>query len=130
MELITAATAIVAMIAVLSVTAMRIARAESRRRLLHQERMAAIEKGVPLPEDLDFETGAPPKTAGREPALHGTILTALGLGMLAASRLVPHEGLGPEVREVLSFLEVWAYPVTFVGIGLLVFAFFSRSAGR
>jgi len=130
METGTATIAIVAVIAVVALTAMRISRAEARRRLLHQERMAAIEKGVPLPEDIDIETSAAPKTAGREPALHGTILTALGLGMLASSRLVPRTGLPNEIQEVVSFLEVWAYPATFIGIGLLVFAFFSRRASR
>ena len=130
MENVTGTTAVVAMIAVVIVTAMRMLRRDSRRRLLHQERMAAIEKGVPLPEDIDIETSATPKTAGREPALHGTILTALGLGMLASSRLVPRTGLPNEIQEVVSFLEVWAYPATFIGIGLLVFAFFSRRASR
>jgi hypothetical protein len=39
-------------IAVLAVVAMNLLNSASRRYMLHHERMTAIEKGVPLPEDL------------------------------------------------------------------------------
>ena len=115
-------------VAVVAVVAMNYAKISERRRFLHRERMSAIEKGVPLPEDLlaDAETDRKQTTPGSGAALQGTVWTALGLGMMAASRLVRHTELGSDMQQVLSFLEVWAYPATFVGIGLLIFAFFSR----
>ena len=90
--------------------------------------MSAIEKGVPLPEDLlaEVETDGRQKTAGPNAAMQGTVWTALGLGMMAASRFVQHAEFGSDMQQFLSFLEVWAYPATFVGIGLLLFAYFSR----
>src|SRR5262245_31906721 len=109
--------------------AMNFVNGASRRRLLHEERMTAIEKGVPLPEDL--LTDAPPegrhKDATRNAALQGTVWTALGLGMFAASRFVRMTELDPGDRvRLLAFLEIWAYPAMFVGVALLLFAFFSR----
>src|SRR5262249_59467067 len=77
--------AVAGIIAVVLVTTMRVKRAELRRHLLHEERMAAIAKGVPIPEDIEIEASGDLKPPGRDPALHGTILAALGLGMLAAS---------------------------------------------
>ena len=115
-------------IAVVALMGMRFMSVATRRRLLHKERMSAIEKGVPLPEDLlvDGEKDSKQKTAGHGSALQGTIWTALGLGMLAASRFTRQAEFGSDMRQFLAFLEVWAYPATFVGVGLLLFAFFSR----
>jgi hypothetical protein len=115
-------------VAVVAVVAMNYAKMSERRRLLHRERMTAIEKGVPLPEDLlaEVETDLRQTSPGSGAALQGTVWTALGLGMLAASRLVRRAEFGSDVQQFLSFLEVWAYPATFVGVGLLIFAFFSR----
>lgn len=128
MEIATVIPAVVGIIAVVILTAMRSSRSDSRRRLLHEERMSAIEKGVPIPEDTEVEPERPRR--GRESALQGTILTALGLGMLAAGRLAPRAELRSDLREVLAFLEVWAYPATFVGVGLLVYALFTRERKR
>ncbi len=116
--------AIVACVALMAVAANTVA----RRRLLHRERMSAIQKGVPLPEDVPAE-GDPEsrlRWAAKNAALHGTIWTSLGIGMLAASRLVHNPELGSGMRQLLAALEVWAYPAIFVGVGLLIFAFFSR----
>lgn len=126
MDFVVVIPAVAGIIAVVLVTTMRVKRAEARRHLLHEERMAAIAKGVPIPEDIEIEGYGDLKLPGRDPALHGTILAALGLGMLAASRFVPRAQFGGEIQQVLGFLEVWAYPVTSVGIGLLVFALFTR----
>jgi hypothetical protein len=116
-------------VAVLAVVAMNLLNSASRRHMLHHERMTAIEKGVPLPEDL--LTDAPAEGGHKDPhrntALQGTILTALGLGMFAASRFVPMAGLDPDNRARLrAFFELWAYPATFVGVALLLFVLFSR----
>jgi hypothetical protein len=119
---------VLGLLAVVAVAAMNITTGASRRRLLHDERMAALDKGVPLPEDLLVAADADGKqnNAARNAAMQGTIWTAIGLGMMAASRFVEHSEFGSEMRQVLAFLEIWAYPATFVGIGLLVFAFFTR----
>jgi len=115
-------------VAVVAVVAMNYAKISEQRRFLHKERMSAIDKGVPLPEDLlaEIETDGRQRAPGHGAALQGTVWTALGLGMMAASRFVRHAEFGSDMQQFLSFLEVWAYPATFVGIGLLIFAFFSR----
>src|SRR5205823_7493712 len=115
-------------VAVVAVVAMNYVRISERRRFLHRERMSAIEKGVPLPEDLlaDVETDRRQTAPGSGAALQGTVWTALGLGMMAASRFVRRAEFGSDMQQFLSFLEVWAFPATFVGLGLLIFAFFSR----
>ena len=129
MEIFTSFTAVFGILAVLAVTGISVVNQAARRRLLHKERLSAIEKGVPLPEDLDAELEAERKQwkSGRDAPLQGTILTALGLGMLAASKLVPRGDFGGDAQRFLAYLELWAYPVTFVGIGLLLYAFFTRN---
>lgn len=115
-------------IAVIAVVAMNYANGSSRRQLLHKERMAALEKGVPLPEDMLVEAEAEPspRSSSRSTALQGTIWTALGLGMLVASRFARGGELAGELQQFLVFLAMWAIPATFVGVGLLIFAFFTR----
>lgn len=84
--------------------------------ILHQERLAAMERGIPLPElpldPLFVKTSRPPDT--RTALLIGLVLTAFGLGSMLALWLLP--GGRP----------YWAapLPVAFVGGGL-VLAFFS-----
>jgi len=119
---------VLGLLAVIAVVAMNITTGASRRRLLHEERMAALDKGVPLPEDLlvDADANGKHKSGARNAAMQGTVWTAIGLGMMAASRFVERSEFGSEMRQFLAFLEIWAYPATLVGIGLLVFAFFTR----
>ncbi len=121
----TVAVAVVACVAVVAL----VFHGATRRRLLHQERMSAIEKGVPPPDDAQAEDDPESKLrwAAKNAALQGTIWISLGLGMLAASRLVHNPELGAGMRQILASLEVWAYPATFVGLGLLIFALVSRS---
>ena len=65
---------------------------ERQRRLevLHQERMAAMDKGIPLPElPLDpLKVPKPPDP--REPLMHGIVWLALGFGAMLALRLIPN----------------------------------------
>ena len=128
MDLFIVFIAVFGMIAVLAVTGMNVMSRATRRRLLHQERMAAIEKGVPLPEDVDAELEAQGRQPNSRPgaAVQGTVLTALGLGMLAAGRFVPRADLPADPLRVLTYLQLWAWPVTFVGLGLLLYSFFAR----
>ena len=127
MQVYTLALAVFGIIGVVMITGMNIARQAARRRQLHQERMSAIEKGVPLPEDVESEDERD-KVApiGRDAPLQGTILTALGLGMFAAGRLVHPAELGPDAQRFLAYLEVCSYPIAFVGIGLLIYALLTR----
>lgn len=80
-----------------------------RLELLHQERLAAMEKGIPLPE-LPFE---PPRAPDpNAPLLHGLVWTALGAGGIAALTLVPSvpDGLWP-----------LALPLVALGLGLVLY---------
>lgn len=100
----------------------------NRRKFLHLERMAALDKGVPLPDDVlaDAAVEVKQRTGGRSAALQGTIWTALGVGLMAGSHAGVSPELGHDMRQFMSFLEVWAYPATSVGVGLLLFGFFTR----
>jgi len=120
--------AVLGVVAIVAVLALNFVNRGSRQKLLHEERMAALEKGVPLPEDLlvESEPRGGTRSLAASTALHGTIWTALGLGMLAAGRWVRLDGFADDLRQFVAFVEVWAYPATFVGVALLVFAFFAR----
>ena len=102
--------------------------AVARRRFLHQERMAAIEKGVPLPDDVLADTASDARALATRPsvALHGTIWTAIGVGILLSSQLVRSPHFGNDMAQFLAFLAVWAWPALTVGIGLLIYSFFNR----
>jgi len=98
-----------------------VARSQERRRrleLLHAERLAAIEKGIPLPE-LPLEPPlpkAPPDPRGF--LFVGMILLTVGSGAMI--------GLG--VVET----RMWAIPlpVVFMGLGFMLFYWFTRDRGR
>ena len=100
----------------------------SRRKFLHAERMAAIEKGVPLPEDILNDTliEGRMRVGGANVALQGTIWTSLGVGLLLASQLVHTARLGEDFEKFLVFLSVWSYPAISVGVGMLLYAYFNR----
>ena len=124
-------TQVVAIVACVAIVALVINSA-TRRRLLHRERMSAIEKGVPPPEDAQAEDDPESRLrwASRNAALNGTVWISLGLGMLTASRVVHNPDLTTGVRQLLASLEVSAYPAMFAGAGLLIFALVSRSRKR
>ena len=63
---------------------------ERQRRLeiVHQERLAAMEKGIPLPE-LPLDPPKVPKPPDpRAPLIHGIVWSALGGGAMLALRLI------------------------------------------
>lgn len=124
-------TVVVAVVACVAVVAV-VLNSATRRRLLHRERMSAIEKGVPPPEDAPVEDDPENRVrwATRSAALNGTVWISLGLGMLAASRLVHNPDLTVGVRQLLASLEVSAYPAMFAGAGLLIFALATRPRKR
>jgi hypothetical protein len=89
---------------------------ERQRRLesVHQERLAAMEKGIPLREfPLD-----PPKVARppdpRAPLIHGIVWVALGVGAMLALRMI-----FPMPRPWV----LWPLPLPLVllGIGLMLY---------
>lgn len=97
---------------------------ERRRRMeiIHQERLVAMEKGLPLPElPLDPHT-VPKPPDPRAPLMHGVVWTALSLGAMAAllvmGRFVPSGSVMGEVS-----LRMWPLPLplAFLGVGLILY---------
>jgi hypothetical protein len=89
---------------------------EHKRRLeiVHQERLAAMDKGIPLPE-LPLDPAKLPK--GPDPRtmlMHGIVWTAMGLGGVVALFLV-----GP----LANGTTIWplALPLLFLGAGLILY---------
>jgi len=95
---------------------------QKRMEIIHQERMAAMEKGIPLPE-FPFE----PERERRQsdpnvlPIL-GTVLLSLSLGTM----IVLYRNL--EAEEHAFWIS--PLPFAFLGVGLLVFHFLKRDASR
>ncbi len=95
---------------------------QKRLEIIHQERMAAMEKGIPLPE-FPLE----PSREGRQsnpdvlPIL-GTVLSTLSVGaMIMLYLTLP----GPAHGFWVSPL-----PFAFLGVGLLAFHFLKGESGR
>ena len=89
---------------------------ERRRKLeiIHAERLAAIEKGIPLPEiPADFANTRKPRDP-REPLMHGVAWTALGFGFLVALLVI-----GPLPNGQV----IWPLPLPllFLGVGLMLY---------
>jgi hypothetical protein len=109
--------------------------AERQRRLeiLHQERLAAMEKGIPLPElPIDpprVEKGPNPQAT----LVHGIVWTALGIGsMIALALNGPHADLLGSNGSSGSFSSLWAFPLPFVflGLGLVLYYFLATERAR
>jgi hypothetical protein len=102
-----------------------------RRKYLHRERLAALDKGLPLPDELLLD----PSPNGRPQGNHGTavagiVWTGVGLGLLTSSFSALNDpGFGSEFRQFLSFLRLWAWPALFVGVGLLIYSWLIRDRG-
>jgi hypothetical protein len=87
---------------------------QQRLEVVHQERLVAMEKGIPLPElPLDPISVPKPPDPGA-PLLHGIVWSALGGGaMLALHLMVPQLGG--------SVLWPLALPLVFLGLGLILY---------
>jgi len=103
---------------------------EKRRRadMIHQERMAAMEKGIPLPEFPNFNVGPSPFLTARLAAkpnpqaslLTGIIFLCVSVGtMMALFTALP---AGTHSYWILPL------PLAFVGIGLLLYYFWFTAA--
>ena len=97
------------------------------RELAHEERMAAINHGLELPphEALDERSDRP--ATARAALGAGLVLVLGGMGMFVAFMLVPSIGDGSTGLHTLSSLGI--IPV-FIGAGLLIFAWVTRTNSR
>jgi hypothetical protein len=93
-----------------------------RLEIIHQERLAAMEKGIPLPE-FPLEPGRKPHVPDPNvlPIL-GIVLLSLSVGAMIA---LP-QFLAPSAQG----FWVAPLPFAFLGVGLLAFHFMKRDAGR
>ena len=106
---------------------------ERQRRLeiVHQERLVAMEKGIPLPElPIDpprVEKGPNPQAT----LVHGIVWTALGIGsMIALGFNGPPADLPASSSR--AFSSLWAFPLPFVflGLGLVLYYFLAAERAR
>lgn len=85
-----------------------------RLEIIHQERLAAMDKGIPLPElPLDPAT-VPTPPDPRAPLLHGIVWTALGTGGVAALLVVGTQPGAPMIWPL-------PLPLAFLGVGLILY---------
>lgn len=88
---------------------------ERRRRmeLVHQERLAAMDKGIPLPELPLDPPRVPTPRDPKAPLVHGIVWLALGGGAMLALRFVRL----PEGQAVWPL----PLPIALLGVGMLLF---------
>jgi|SRR5579871_2139198 len=95
---------------------------DRRLEMMHQERMAAMEKGIPLPElpDLDAPSRRSRKSNPDSTLKGGIVCAALGLGTMLAFNLSPDNDLH----------DIWTLPLplVFLGLGLVLFHFLRRKS--
>ncbi len=85
---------------------------QRRMDIVHQERLVAMDKGIPLPE-LPAEPARPPSDP-REMLVHGIAWVAMGLGGILALRLTAME---------MDGMPLWPLPLPLflLGVGLILF---------
>jgi len=96
---------------------------QQRLEIIHQERLVAMEKGIPLPELPLDPVKLPRPPDPRASLVHGVVWTSLGIGAMIASWLFP--------RGTESAARWWPLPLPLVllGIGLTLYYYFiSRRA--
>ena len=95
---------------------------QKRLEIIHQERMAAMEKGIPLPEfPFDPETKVDPPSQQVLPIL-GIVLATLALGAM----IVLYFNLPAATHS----FWIAPLPFAFLGVGLFVFHFPMSDSGR
>ncbi len=115
---------IVAALAAVGVAYMYFRHRERQRRLevIHQERLAAMDKGIPLPElPIDpVKVSKPPDP--REPLIHGIVWLAFGGGaMLALALIAP-------MNEFASAVWPLPLPLALLGGGLILYYLLGQRA--
>lgn len=99
---------------------------ERQRRLeiIHQERLAAMEKGIPLPE-LPLDPLKVSKPADpREPLIHGIVWSAFGGGSMVALRLMEPTWPGASALWPLPL------PLALLGAGLIIYYILASERAR
>jgi len=94
---------------------------QKRLEIIHQERMAAIEKGIPLPEF--------PSEAEREPRRDLLVLPILGMVLFTLSigtMVVLYMNLAAESHR----FWITPLPFTFLGVGFITFHFLKENPWR
>lgn len=85
-----------------------------RLEVIHQERVAAMDKDIPLPE-LPIDPPRVPKASDpRDTLIHGLVWTTLGVGAMATLSLV-----GP-IGD-LPVLWPFPLPLALLGVGLILY---------
>jgi len=95
---------------------------QKRLEIIHQERMAAMEKGIPLPE---FPLEPTPERRPPDPTvlpILGTVLFTLSLGTM----IVLHANLPAESHSAW----ISPLPFAFLGVGLIAFHFLKGEPRR
>jgi len=98
---------------------------QSRRKqfeIIHQERLLAMEKGIPLPEFPLEPERTPHVPDPRVLPILGTVLLSLSVGTMIV--------LYRTLQAAEHGFWVSPLPFAFLGVGLLAFHFMSRDAGR
>ena len=98
---------------------------ERQRRLevVHQERLVAMDKGIPLPE-LGLDPPRVPKPADpRAPLIHGVVWSALGAGAMLALHLMGPVGHGRALWPL-------PLPILLLGLGLILYSILAAERGR
>src|SRR5262245_24316241 len=110
---------IVASIAAAIVAYLYFQHVERRRRLeiIHQERLAAMDKGIPLPE-LPIDPPTAPSGNPHAVLLHAIVWAAFSVGgMIVLYLNLPAQMHGYWIAPL---------PLTFLGIGLMLYYFLTR----
>ena len=92
-----------------------------RLEIIHAERLAAMDKGIPLPE-LPLDPPVPEKGPPRPevPLILGIFLTSFGVGTMIALAIA------------VDKRSYWAapLPIALMGVGLLLYSFLSNDTAR
>lgn len=94
-----------------------------RLELIHQERLAAMDKGIPLPElPIDPPARESSATDPHAVLMHGIVWLALSIGGM----IVLYLNLAADVHG----FWVAPLPLTFLGIGLMLYYVLTRELAR
>ncbi len=95
---------------------------QKRLELIHQERLAAMEKGIPLPEFPLEPVKVPSEASVYVIPILGMVLLSLSLGAMIMLYLT--------LSTASHAFWVAPLPFAFLGIGFLSFHFLKRESGR
>jgi hypothetical protein len=96
---------------------------QQRLEIIHQERLVAMEKGIPLPELPLDPISVPAPQDPREILIHGIAWTALGGGGMLALLLS-----WPEANNIV--LWPLPLPLLFLGVGLILYYALASNRAR